>query len=125
MTTTTEVETSPAADLASRTAAVKAAGKRAGALLVGITSADAFNEHVPEGHRPQDILPGAQSVVVAGNQGPTAGAWRSPDHRVMEITGYDFRENVAVHVMCDFIEHESATRRSRRRRCRPPAIIRR
>ena len=81
-------------------------GKKAGALVVGVAAANAFNEYVPEGHRPEDILPEARSVVVAGNLGPTAAAWHSPDHRVMEITGYDFRENVAVHVMCDFIEKE-------------------
>ena len=80
---------------------IKAAGLKAGALVVGVTAADAFNEYVPQGHRPADILLGAKSVVVAGNAGPTAGAWRAPDHRVMEITGYDFRENVAVHVMAD------------------------
>ena len=45
-------------------------------------------------------------MIVAGDTGPTAGAWRSPDHRLMEITGYDFRENVAVHVMADYIEGE-------------------
>ena len=106
MTAPATIETDTAAELAARAAAIKAAGKRGGALLVGIAPVEAFNEHVPEGHRPQDILPGAKSVVVAGNQGPTAGAWHSPDHRVMEITGYDFRENVAVHVMCDHIEHE-------------------
>jgi epoxyqueuosine reductase QueG len=88
------------------TARVKEMGLRSGALVVGIAAADAFNEFVPEGHRPEDVLPGARSVVVAGNRGPTAGAWRSHDHRVMEITGYDFRENVAIHLMCDFIERE-------------------
>ena len=66
---------------------------------------------MPEGYRPEDILPGARSVIVAGGDGPTAGAWRCPDHRVMEITGYDLRENVAVHVMCDFIERELGTLR--------------
>jgi len=71
-----------------------------------VAPVDAFNEYIPEGHRPQDLLPDAKNVVVAGGQGPTAGAWRSPDHRVMEITGYDFRENVAIHVMSDFIEQE-------------------
>ncbi|GIX47356.1 MAG: hypothetical protein KatS3mg131_1567 [Candidatus Tectimicrobiota bacterium] len=85
---------------------LKEVGRRAGALVVGVAAADAFNTYVPEGHRPQDILPGARSVVVAGSMGPTAGAWQCPDHRVMEITGYDFRENVAIHVMCDFIERE-------------------
>lgn len=89
---------------------LKEVGRKGGALVVGVAAADAFNEYVPEGHRPVDILPGAKSVVVAGNQGPTAAAWHSPDHRVMEITGYDFRENVAIHVMCDYIEREHGYR---------------
>jgi epoxyqueuosine reductase QueG len=87
-------------------ARVKNAGLAAGARVVGIAAAEAFRAQAPEGYRPEDILPGARSVVVAGGDGPTAGAWRCPDHRVMEITGYDLRENVAVHVMCDFIERE-------------------
>jgi epoxyqueuosine reductase QueG len=85
---------------------IKAIGKRAGARVVGIAAASAFDAHVPEGHRPADFLPGAKSVVVAGGDGPTAGAWRCPDNRVMEITGYDLRENVAVHVMADHIERD-------------------
>src|SRR3990172_8445756 len=89
-----------------RTCRIKDVGREAGALVVGVAAVEAFNEFVPEGHRPADLLPGAQSGVVAGNLGPTAGAWRCPDHRVMEITGYDFRENVAIHVMSDFIERE-------------------
>ncbi len=83
---------------------LKAIGLKAGARVVGIAAVEAFREKVPEGYRPEDILPGARSVVVAGGDGPTAGAWRSPDNRVMEITGYDLRENVAIHAMCDFIE---------------------
>ena len=93
-------------DTAAVTERIKDVGRKAGALVIGVAPADAFNEFVPEGHRPGDVLPGARSVLVAGNQGPTAGAWKCSDHRVMEITGYDFRENVAIHVMCDFIESE-------------------
>jgi len=85
---------------------VKAIGLKAGARVVGVAAAEAFRAGVPEGYRPEDILPGARSVVVAGGDGPTAGAWRSPDHRVMEITGYDLRENVAIHAMCDYIERD-------------------
>src|SRR3972149_5890808 len=85
---------------------VKQVGLKAGALVVGIAAADAFNEYVPAGHRPEDFLPGARSVVAAGAKGPTAGAWRSPNPEVMEISGYDFRENIAVHAMADFIERE-------------------
>src|SRR5256712_11548529 len=87
-------------------ARVKNAGLAAGARVVGIAAVEAFRAQVPEGYRPEDLLPGARSVVAPGGEGPTAGAWRCPDHRVMEITGYDLRENVAIHVMCDFIERE-------------------
>ena len=93
-------------ELEERTERVKEVGRKAGGLVVGVTDVESFNEHVPEGHRPADILPGARSVVVAGAQGPTNGAWRSPNHRLMEVAGYDFRENVAVHIMADFIERE-------------------
>src|SRR5438046_4680773 len=65
------------------TESVKAIGLEAGARVVGVAAAEAFRAGVPEGYRPEDILPGARSVVVAGGDGPTAGAWRSPDHRVM------------------------------------------
>jgi hypothetical protein len=117
------------------TDSVKAIGLAAGARVVGVAAAEAFRAGVPEGYRPEDILPGARSVVVAGGDGPTAGAWRSPDHRVMEITGYDLRENVAIHAMCDYIERSTrcattssvstAALRSRRRRCRCTATSRR
>src|SRR5262249_10642439 len=86
--------------------AVKRVGLAAGARVVGVAAAEAFRAGVPEGFRPEDILPGARTVVVAGGDGPTAGAWRCPDPRVMEITGYDLRENVAIHAMCDYIERE-------------------
>ncbi|MCP5114753.1 MAG: hypothetical protein GY953_28320 [bacterium] len=85
---------------------VKEVGRKAGALVVGVADVHSFNEYVPEHNRPQDILPGARSVVVAGARGPTRAAWRCPEHRLMEVAGYDFRENVAVHVMADFIERE-------------------
>ncbi|MEE8395559.1 MAG: hypothetical protein V3S29_05850 [bacterium] len=93
-------------DPAGLAAELKKVGLRSGAIVVGVADVEAFNEYAPPGHRPQDLLPGARGVVVAGGIGPTAGAWRSPDHRVMEITGYDFRENVAIHVMSDHIERE-------------------
>src|SRR5438132_13482932 len=83
---------------------LKAVGLEGGARVVGIAAVEACREKVAEGYRREDSLPGARSGVVAGGDGPTAGAWRCPDHRVMEITGYDLRENVAAHAMCDFIE---------------------
>jgi len=85
---------------------IKEVGLKAGAKVVGIAAADAFNSYVPQGHRPEDFLPGAKSVIVAGGDGPTAGAWHAPDHDVIENIGYDLRENVAVHVMADLIEQK-------------------
>lgn len=78
----------------------------AGVDVVGIAAAGAWDEFVPEGYRPADILPGARSVIVVGARGPSAGAWRCPDHRLMEVNGYDFRNDVAVHIVADFIEQE-------------------
>ena len=63
--------------LESRTEQIKQFALGAGASVVGVADPRAWEEHVPEGHRPYDILPGARSVVVVGARGPTAGAWRS------------------------------------------------
>ncbi len=93
-----------AVDFEALTEEVKQVGLANGATVVGVASASAFNEYVPEGHRPTDFMPGARSVVVAGTPGPSNAAWQSPNRRLMEITGYDFRENVATLVMAEFIE---------------------
>ena len=82
--------------LESRTEQIKQFALGAGANVVGVADPRAWEEHVPEGHRPYDILPGARSVVVVGSRGPTAGAWRSPNHRLMEVNGYDFRNDAAI-----------------------------
>ena len=34
------------------------------------------------------------------------GAWQCPDSRVMEVNGYDFANDRAVHVISDYIERE-------------------
>lgn len=86
------------------TDAIKQLALDSGATVVGIAATGAFNEYVPAGHRPTDFLPGAQSVVVAGSLGPSNAAWQSPNRRLMEITGYDFRENVASLVVAEHIE---------------------
>jgi len=93
-------------ELEQATERIRQVGFGAGATLVGVAKASAFNEYVPLGHRPEDFLPGAQSVVVAASLGPTNAAWQSPNRRLMEITGYDFRENVASIVMAEHIERD-------------------
>jgi epoxyqueuosine reductase QueG len=92
--------------LESRTERIKQFALGAGANVVGVADPRAWDEFVPEGHRPYDILPGARSVVVVGSRGPTAGAWRSPNHRLMEVNGYDFRNDAAIHRLADVIESE-------------------
>ncbi|MEE8308728.1 MAG: hypothetical protein V3R81_15790 [Gammaproteobacteria bacterium] len=90
----------------SRTEQIKQFALSSGAIVVGVADPRTGEEHVPEGHRPYDILPGARSVVVVGSRGPTAGAWRSPNHRLMEVNGYDFRNDAAIHRVADVIESE-------------------
>ena len=99
------VQTPPdTADLEARAAAIREVALGAGVDVVGIAPASRWDEFVPEGHRPYDILPGAKSVVVVGCRGPTAGAWQSPDHRLIEMSGYDFANDRGIHVVADFIE---------------------
>ena len=89
-----------------RTADIKALALKAGGDVVGIAPVERWDEYVPEGYRPGDILPGARSVVVVGVRGPSAGAWQSPDHRIMEVNGYDFANDRAIHVVSDHIERK-------------------
>ncbi len=91
-------------DVDNRTQQIKQFALSVGADVVGVADPGRWDEHVPEGYRPDDILPGARSVIVVGSRGPTAGAWRSPLHRVMEVNGYDFRNDAAVHRVADAIE---------------------
>ena len=87
-----------------KTSQVKEAALTFGADVVGIAPVERWNDHVPEGHRPADLLPGAKSVVVVGARGPTAGAWRSPHPRVMEVLGLDFANDRAIAALTGWIE---------------------
>ena len=99
-------ESSKAINSDEKTRQVKEVAINVGIDVVGIAPAERWDDAAPEGHRPADILPGARSVVVLGTRGPTAGAWQSPDHRFMEVNGYDFRNDLIVQIVADFIEHE-------------------
>ena len=101
-----EVEVMSDLETETRTQQIKQLALEAGGAVVGSADPRAWDEHVPHGHRPDDILPGARSVIVVGSRGPTAGAWRSPNHRVMEINGYDFRNDAAIHRVADAIEQQ-------------------
>ncbi len=93
-------------DLDGVTDAIKTLALKVGGDVVGVAPVDRWDEFAPEGHRPVDFLPGAKNVVVVGSRGPTAGAWRSPDHRVIEVNGFDFSNDRAIHVVANYIEQE-------------------
>ena len=59
------------------TAKIKEAALNFGADVVGIAAASRWDDYVPQGYRPSDLLPDAKTVIVVGARGPTAGAWRS------------------------------------------------
>ena len=59
------------------------------ARAAGIASVKDINKFAPPGHRPDDILNGAKSVVVIGGNEPTAGAWRAGNNRVLGSIGYN------------------------------------
>ena len=52
-----------------------------GVEQAGIASVADINKYAPPGHRPDDILTGAKSVVVFTGRTTLQGAWRSPDYR--------------------------------------------
>ncbi|MDA0961606.1 MAG: hypothetical protein O2898_01635 [Proteobacteria bacterium] len=83
---------------------VKEAALGYGADVVGIAPTDRWDDFVPEGYRPYDLLPGAKSVIVVGARGPTAGAWRSPNPRVMEVLGLDFANDRAIAALTGWVE---------------------
>ncbi len=86
---------------------IKEAAINYGADVVGIAPALRWDEFVPEGYRPYDLLPDAKSVIVVGARGPTAGAWRSPNPRLMEVLGLDFANDRAIAALTGFVENET------------------
>lgn len=101
-----EVDSEPGSDqiLAQK---IKAMAVGFGADVVGIAPAVRWDDFVPEGYRPYDLLPGAKSVIVVGTRGPSAGAWRSPNPRVMEVLGLDFANDRAIAALTGWIEKET------------------
>jgi len=67
---------------------IKQMGLERGADQVGIASVARIDELAPAGHRPDDILIGAKTVIVFAGRTTPRGAWRSPDYR----THYHNRE---------------------------------
>jgi hypothetical protein len=93
--------------MASEEERVKAYAIECGASVVGIASGKDINERAPEGHRPDDYLPNAKTVIMVGGPMLTAGAWRSPNARFM-ATSHMFPaiSSEIVRRIAAFIENE-------------------
>jgi epoxyqueuosine reductase QueG len=74
-----------------------------GALVCGVADAEAFSE-APDGFRPDDLLPGAKSVVVVGGNPPRAGDWMSPVVELQETMGTSDRINSLGLKLAHYIE---------------------
>ena len=72
-------------DFARAKAEIGGIARQSGALVWGVAAADAFDD-APEGRRPFDLLPKAESVLVVGGAQPRAGDWQSPNYQHMEVT---------------------------------------
>lgn len=84
---------------------IKQLGIERGAKLVGIASVTDINRYAPLGHRPDDFLIGAKSVIVFAGHPVTQGAWRSPDHQAISanLDFFRIRGGIALAV-AKFIE---------------------
>ncbi len=87
---------------------IKEFGFKLGVPLVGIASVREINRFAPEGHRPDDFLIGAKSVVVLVDRWGPRGTWRSPDHRLHQMNRSFAvpRRNTVALAMANFIEEQ-------------------
>jgi epoxyqueuosine reductase QueG len=72
---------------ADATTRLKGLALKAGAAVVGVADASAFEAHAPAKHRPGDLLPGARTVVVVGGAQPRAGDWVASSPSLMSTMG--------------------------------------
>ena len=79
--------------------------KKGGAMTVGVADADGFTD-APSGFHPEDLLPGARSVIVLGGSPPRAGDWVSPMTELQETMGTSDRVNTMGRKMARFVEDE-------------------
>ena len=79
--------------------------RKAGALVFGVADPDQFTA-APEGRRPNDLLPGAKSVIVIGGAKPRAGDWASPKFQHMELSSTNDRVTAIAMKLSHTIERE-------------------
>ena len=77
-----------------------------GADLVGIAPVERF-EKAPEGHKPEDILPGARSVIVFAYD-MLESTFKSPKHVVYSLRYWELGRRVQFlgYDLCRFIDHK-------------------
>lgn len=86
------------------TAEVKEFARRLGADLVGVAPVERFGG-APPGHRPEELLPGARSVIVAAARLLTS-TFISPNPRVYVLRYWQLRSRLqdAGYELCRFLE---------------------
>src|SRR6267143_4340601 len=87
-------------------ATLKSVALKSGATVCGIAAASAFEAHTPEKHRPDDLLPGARSVVVVGGAQPREGDWAATSPWVMQTMGTTERIQGVGRRLAQYIESE-------------------
>ena len=85
---------------------LKALALKAGATVVGVAAADAFDAQAPAGRRPADLLPGARTVVVMGGAQPRAGDWMASSPWILSTMGTTERIQGTARRIAQAIESE-------------------
>lgn len=84
---------------------IEAAARKGGALTFGVADATAFTA-AAHGHRPEDLLPDACSVIVLGGAKPRSGDWASPNFQHLELSTTSDRVTGLCMRLAHMIERE-------------------
>jgi len=98
-------EQNPAVSLEAARKMIEGVAMKGGALVFGVADPAGFAA-APEGHRPEDLLPGTRSVIVVGGAKPRAGDWASADFRHMELSSTNDRVTALAMKIANLIERE-------------------
>ena len=96
---------SPTISLEAAREIIEKTARKGGALTFGVADPAKFIA-APEGHRPEDLLPGVRSVIVVGGAKPRAGDWASADFRHMELSSTNDRITATAMKITNLIERE-------------------
>lgn len=84
---------------------IRSAAVKGGALTFGVADPKDFSA-APDGHRPTDLLPDAQSVIVLGGAKPRSGDWASPNYQHLELSTTSDRVTALCMRLAHMIERE-------------------